>query len=221
MTDFLREVDEEVRRDKAARIWRRYGSLIVAAALLVVLAVGGWRVWQWQAEKSRAEAGQRFEAAARLAREGKTAEAEAAFNAMAQSAVGGYAHLARLRGIAELGKRDVAAAVTAYDAFASDTTAPALLRDLAQLKAGALVADNGPFNDLARRLEPLAEATGAWRFSALEILAAAALKANDGARASGYLDRIMTDPAAPAAARQRAELLIGLARAASRPAASQ
>jgi hypothetical protein len=221
MTDFLREVDEEVRRDKAARVWRRYGSLIVAAALLVVLAVGGWRAWQWQVEKGRAEAGQRFETAARLAREGKAAEAEAAFNAMAQNAPGGYAHLARLRGIAELGKRDVAAAVSAYDRFAADTTAPALLRDLAQLKAGALLADSGPFADLVRRLEPLAEPTGAWRFSALEILAAAALKANEGTRAIGYLDRLITDPAAPTAARQRAELLIGLARAATRPAASQ
>ena len=46
MSDIFREVDEEVRREKLQQLWERHGNLIVAAALLVVLAVGGWRGYE-------------------------------------------------------------------------------------------------------------------------------------------------------------------------------
>ncbi|MBV9138099.1 MAG: hypothetical protein JO357_13665, partial [Hyphomicrobiales bacterium] len=45
MSDIFREVDEDVRRDRFERIWKQYGNLIVAAALVVVAAVGGWEIF--------------------------------------------------------------------------------------------------------------------------------------------------------------------------------
>jgi hypothetical protein len=43
---FIREVEEEYRRDRIAQIWKRYSTVITAAVLLVLVAVGGWRYWQ-------------------------------------------------------------------------------------------------------------------------------------------------------------------------------
>ena len=41
MADIFDEVDEELRQERAARLWRQYGSWLIAAALAVVIAVGG------------------------------------------------------------------------------------------------------------------------------------------------------------------------------------
>ena len=35
--EFIREVDEELRRDRIAMLWRRYGSVVLAVAVLIVL----------------------------------------------------------------------------------------------------------------------------------------------------------------------------------------
>ena len=47
MSDIIREVDEELRRERMMKLWERYGIYVVAVAVLVVVAVGGWRVWEW------------------------------------------------------------------------------------------------------------------------------------------------------------------------------
>ncbi len=42
MADIFREIDEEVRRDKAAELWKKYGWVVTALAVLVVVGVAGW-----------------------------------------------------------------------------------------------------------------------------------------------------------------------------------
>ena len=106
MSDIFQEVDEEVRREKLQQLWERHGNLIVAFALLVVLAVGGWRGYEyWEGQKA-AESGAAFEAAVALAEGGKQAEAQAAFAKIAKDGSSGYRILARFREAAELAKTD-------------------------------------------------------------------------------------------------------------------
>ena len=45
MSDIFQEVDEEVRRDKAAEFWKKYQNLIIGAAVLIVLATAGYRYY--------------------------------------------------------------------------------------------------------------------------------------------------------------------------------
>lgn len=40
MSDIFHEVDEDVRRDKAAELWRRYHTPILIFAVLIVAATG-------------------------------------------------------------------------------------------------------------------------------------------------------------------------------------
>ena len=49
---FLREVDEELRRDELQSLWQRYGRLGIATIVLLLAAWGGWLYWQ--AEKNKA-----------------------------------------------------------------------------------------------------------------------------------------------------------------------
>ena len=69
VTDIFREVDEEVRREQLKKLWERYGTLLIAACVLLVVAVGGWRTYEWWEAKKAAEAGTAFQAAIALSSE--------------------------------------------------------------------------------------------------------------------------------------------------------
>src|ERR1700674_2043225 len=79
VSDIFSEVDEEVRREQLKKLWERYGNYVIAAAFVVVLAVAAWRGYDWWETRKAAEAGAAYDAAARLADEGKHEDAEAAF----------------------------------------------------------------------------------------------------------------------------------------------
>jgi hypothetical protein len=53
---FVREVDENLRRDQLRDMARAYGKWVIAAVVLFLLAVGGYLYWQpRQAERASAE----------------------------------------------------------------------------------------------------------------------------------------------------------------------
>lgn len=210
MADIYSEVDEEVRREQLKRIWERYGVLIIAAAVLVVAAVGGWRGYQWWQAREAAKFGSAFEAAVELSEQNKPAEAEAAFAKLAAEGSKSYQTLAKLRQAAEVGKREAPAAVPLYEAVANDTSVAEPYRDAAQLRASSLLLDTAPYTDILKRLEPLAAENRAFRHSARELLALSAWRGNDEAATRKWLDAIITDAQSPANLRSRAESLLAL-----------
>jgi hypothetical protein len=205
--NIFQEVDEEVRREQLKKLWDRYQVFIIAAAVLVVLAVAGWRAYDWWETKSAAEAGAAFEAAIELSEQGKHAEAESAFSKIAADSTTSYRNLAMVRAAAELAQTDPKAAVAAYDKVAADSSVSPELRDLAALRAGALLIDNGSFADARQRLEPLTGGDHTFRHTARELLALAAWRAGDAATAKHWIDMISTDPATPPDERSRVEML--------------
>ena len=210
MSDIFQEVDEEVRREKLKQLWERHSNLIVALALLVVLAVGGWRGYDWWENKKAAESGAAFEAALLLAEEGKQAEAQATFAKLAQEGSSGYRILARFREAAELARTDPAAAVQAYNALAADSSLGRTLQDLAAIRGGLIMVDTAPLAELAAKLEPLTAADRPFRHTARELLALAAWRSGDKAAAKRWFDLIATDAETPAGTRQRMEVLMTL-----------
>ncbi|MDB5650977.1 MAG: uncharacterized protein JWL62_2497 [Hyphomicrobiales bacterium] len=210
MADIFREIDEEIRRDKAAKVWARYQTPIIALAILVAAAAGGWRAYDFYRIKQAQEAGAKYETALQQARDGKSADAEATLGEVAKMGPAGYAMLARFRAASESAPRDPDGAVKIYDAIAADGTIDGSLRDLARLRAGILRLDKGDAGETQRRLEPLAQAGQPYRNSARELLAMSAFKRGDLDAAGRWLDMIIVDAQAPAAIRQRAEALQGL-----------
>lgn len=224
MSDIIREVDEELRRERFEKLWQHYGGYIVGAALLIVLAVAGWRAWDWYETRAAAKSGARFEAALQLLNEGKRFEAEAAFNAIAKEGTAGYRLLARFRAAAEAAKTDSAAGVIAYEALAADSSVDPALRELAKLHTGLILVDTAPASEIAARLEPLTAPQAPFRHSAREVLGLAHYRAGDRAKAQKIFTEIAADPETPAAMRKRAEIMrtlvssVGGAPAASAPA---
>jgi len=210
VADIFHEVDEEVRRERLKQFWDRYSLLIIAACVLVVLGIGAWRGYEWYIERQAAAAGARFEAAATLMEQGKTAEAETAFSQIAADAPGGYATLARFRAAQALAAKDKQAAVKAYDALAQDGSLQPLWQDLAAIRASLLLIDTAQLSEMQRRLVPLADSARPYRHSARELLALSAWHNNDVTTAKKYLDMMAQDAETPPGVRSRADVLAAL-----------
>lgn len=210
MSEIFDEVDDDLRREKLNKLWQRYGNLILAGAVLIVLAVGGWRGYQyWETQKATA-ASSAFEAAATLAEQDKHAEAQAAFGTLVADGPQGYRTLAKLRIAADLAPRDQAAAVKLYDEIVADGSVPAENRQLAALRAAALLLDKSSYADMQKRLVSLTVPDGVYRHSAREYLALSAWRNNDAVAARQWIDMITTDEQTPTTLRQRVESLQAL-----------
>jgi hypothetical protein len=218
MSDIFREVDEEVRQDRAVEYWRKYQNFILVAAALVVVGSGAWKFWQTEQLKAAGAADEKFQAAIALSRDGKSAEAEAAFVDLAKNGPKGYAAMAAMRAAAELAGRDRKAAVQAFDKLANDSSLDPLLRDNARLRAAMIRVDDADRAEIENRLGPLAAAGAPFRSSARELLALAAMHAGDMDAAGRWLDQIVTDNQAPAELKQRAEAFLGIVRSGRKPA---
>ena len=210
MSELFNEVDEEVRREQLKKLWDRYSIFIVAGALLIVAAVGGWRGYQYLEARKASEIGAAFDHAADLAEQNKHAEAEAAFTKLASDAPSGYRTLARLRAAAEAAKRDPQVAVKLYDDIAADRSVNVSEQDLAKLRAAALMLETTTYDNMLQRLEGAAAPEGTYRHSARELLALSAWRANNVAATRKWLDLIANDAETPPSLRSRADALQAL-----------
>ncbi len=203
----LREVDEEVRRERLKKLWDRYGGIAIAVAILIVAGIGGWRAWEWNQTRQAAQSGAAFEAAVKLADEGKSAEAVSAFERIIAEGTSGYRLLARFREAAELAEKDRPAAVKLYDAIAADGGQSPAMRDLAAVRAGLLLVDSASLDEMQKRLEPLTAGGRPFRHTARELMALSAWRAGDAAATRKWVDLIVTDPETPPNTRARVEVL--------------
>ena len=210
MSELFDEVDEEVRREQLKKLWDRYSIFIIAGAILIVAAVGGWRGYQYLEAKKAAEAGAAFETAAELSEQNKHAEAEAAFTKLAATAPYGYRVLSRLRAAAEVATRDPQGAAKLYDDIAADRSIGAPERELAKVRAAGLLLEPAAYPSMLARLEAATVPGATFRHTARELLALSAWRANDTAAARQWLDLIANDGETPPSLRSRAEALQAL-----------
>ncbi len=213
MVDIFTEVEEDLRRERAKRLWDRYGWIVTAVLLLVVVGTGGFQAWKWNEGRKAAEAASRYLAAARAVEENRPGPALEGFAGLTQDAPAGYRLLARFQEAAlqaKAGQREIAIAL--WDQMERDGATPQPYRELATLLSVMHQIDTGEPAALAGRLAPLDRPDGAFRFSARELQAALAHRQQDRARAVAILRSLAEATDAPLALRSRAsEALSSLA----------
>ncbi len=208
MSDIIREVDEELRRERLANLWKKYGGLIVFAVFLLVAGTAGWRGYEYYAQKQAEAASERYVAAQKLAADaGKTDEALAAFKALGTDAPAAYRLLARFSAAAELGKKDAKEGAAAFDAIANDSSVEQLMREVASIRGASLVVDTADVAEMQKRLAPALADSSAFKHSAKEMLALAHIRAGDQAAAQKLLLELAFDPDTPPGMRNRAQRL--------------
>ena len=205
MSDFIREVDEEYRRERVLAFLTRFQ---VPLAILVVAIIVGAGVWRFRSDRQVASAeadNVRYAAAEQLAKDGKTKDAEEAFAAIGRTGPVGYAHLARLRAASLLGTSDPEAAAKAFDSIANDESFDGSIRDDARLRGAMLRVDTEAPAAFEQRYGRFSSPGSAFHASMNELLALAAMKGGDYKAAGKYVDSILADPVAPPALRNRAQ----------------
>ncbi|WP_020185092.1 tetratricopeptide repeat protein [Methylopila sp. 73B] len=210
MTDIFHEVQDDLRRERMKALWDRFGWLVVSVAVLIVVGVGGWRGYEYYQGQQAQAAGDRYQAASRLAADGKTDEARAAFASLAAEGPKGYQALARLREADVATMKDPAGALKIYEGVANDGGVDSLLRDAARVRGAYIAVDHAAAADVRRLVEPLAVDASPWRHTARELIGLAAYKANDAVEARRQFEAIVADAEAPAGARQRADLMLAV-----------
>ena len=213
---FIREVDEELRQDRARDLWRRYGIWAIAGAVAIVAGTAGIRGYQYWVESRANASGDAFLQAMTLANDGKSDEALKALAGLEKDGYGAYPVLARMRAAtvrAEKGEFD--AAVKGFDAVAADTAIADAIRDMARLRAAFLLVDHGGREDVAARIEPLTSDANPLRHSAREALALAGWKAGNASDALKLFEQVSADEFAPRNNRRRAEIMAELIRGSS------
>jgi hypothetical protein len=211
MSDIFQEVDEEVRRDKAAEFWKKYQNLILAGAAVIVLAAAGFRYWQYEREKAAQAAGDQFEQALTAIEAGKLDEAKAGLDKIVAERPGGYRILAEMAAAGLRAQSDAQGAIAAFDAISGDASIDPLIRDSARLRAALLRVDIASEEQRGEaELTSLAAAEGPYRRLAHLALAALALARNDYDGAAKQLDFVLGDPEASTNERELANRWLGL-----------
>jgi hypothetical protein len=194
---FIREVDEELRRAQLKAIWDRFAPLIIGVCVLVVLVTAGYRGWIWWQAREAAQAGDRYMAALENLQGENKALGEAEMAEIAEQG-GGYAPLARLRLAGEKAAAgQKAEAIAAYDAVSSDAFVSEPLRDLALIRAALLALDTGDLAGARERAAPLEEPGNPWRHAAREVLGMAAYESGELQQARDYFAQIQQDAETP------------------------
>lgn len=205
MADIFQELEEDLRRDRAAALWRKYGIYLVGAAIVLVVGTGAWSAWRHYETRQRIAAGDRFTEAMLAANQGQTDAAVTGFAGVATEGPAGYALLARMQGAAlKVRAGDRAGAAAIYDGIAADAQAPETYRQAALLLSVMQQSDTGEPKALSDRLAPLAGDDNPWRHSARELQAMLALRAGDQERAKTLLGGLSNDTNAPQSVRNRA-----------------
>jgi hypothetical protein len=207
---FVREVDENLRRDQLRDFFRAYSQWLVAAVILFLAASGGF-IWWTQHNQQRAEA--KVEQLAELYKDvgsGNVAKAPQQLDALAAgSSKAIKASALFTRAALAIQQNDLKLATQKYREIAGDSSLPKPYRDAALIRQTALEFDQLSPQDVIARLEPLAKPGEPWFGTAGEMTALALIKQGKNDEAGRLFATIAKDKSVPDSLRGRSAQIAG------------
>ena len=207
---FLREVNENLRREQMETFAKRYGKWLIAGLILFLIAVGGYLYWQQkQQERSQAQSEELTQVYDQIGNRNldpatkRLEKLEQANNDVVRAA----ASLAQAA--VALEKNDRAGALAKFHSVADDGGLPKPYRDAALIRATTLEFDSLKPQDVVSRMEPLAKPGNPWFGSAGELTAMAYLKMGQKDKAGRLFASMASDKTVPETIRNRAQQIAG------------
>ena len=202
---FVREVDENLRRDQLRDMAKSHGKWIIAAGILLLAAVGGYLYWQDRQKQQVAEQSEALSGAMDKIGGGDVKAASAELEPLAEASnvvVRASAELARAA--LALRQNDRKSAIGIYNRLAADEGMPQPYRDLATVRGTMIEYDQLKPDAIIARLSPLAEPGKPFFGTAGEMVALASLAKGDRNGAGQMFARIAGDRQVPESIRSRA-----------------
>jgi hypothetical protein len=222
---FIREVEENYRRDQLENFAKRYGKWIALAAVLLLAAVGGLLYWQSQQQAKRADQSEELNRVYADIAAGRMQTVPQRLDQLEQSGSEVVRASALLTQAAvALERNDRAAAIASYRELSSDEDMSDVYRNVAAIRATALEFDQLKPEEVIARLQPLAQPGSPWFGSAGEMIALAYIRQGRNDQAGRLFAAIAADRQVPDTIRSRAVQIagtLGVDASASLPALDQ
>lgn len=207
---FLREVDENLRRDRARDFVRANRSTLIGALILFLGASAGLIWWQ---EYRQHKAGEQVEALSEIYRDiglNKLGAVTPRLDTLAQSSSPAIEASALFTKAAlALEKGDSAAASKIYGQISADSAMPDAYRSAALIRQTALDFDTMKPEDVIARLSPYATSQSPWFGSAAELTGAALIKQGKKAEAGKLFAQVARNKDVPESLRSRSVQIAG------------
>ena len=208
---FLREVDENLRRDRLRDFGKKYGVWLGVAVALFLVASGGFIYWQnyklQQTEKQTEQLAEIFKNIGG----NNTASAAQQLDELSQrgSSKGIRATAMFTRAALALQQNDTKLATAKYRDIAGNSSLPQPYRDAALIRQTALEFDALQPQEVVSRLSPLAKPGNPWFGTAGEMTGMAMIKQGQKSEAAQLFAAIAKDTSVPDQIRQRAVQIAG------------
>lgn len=207
---FLREVDEELRKEQMSNFVSRFGWWLLGGLVLVLGGIGGWFWWQSRQADLAAAEGQTLTEALDAGEANNRAVAQAKANELAGSDIEGYRAAALFtRANGQIAAGNAPAAIATLRSIAGDQSLDESYRQAALVRQTALEFDSLQPQEVIRRLRPLAGEGSAWLGSAGEMVGIAYLKLRRPDLAGPVFARVGRDRNVPGSIRTRAIQMAG------------
>jgi len=207
---FVREVDENLRRDQMRDMAQSYGKWIIAAVILFLAAVGGYLYWQNRQQSQAVADSEAMSTALDKVAAGDLKAAQAELTPLSDSS-SDVTRASALLGRAALALRqnDRKTAIDLYKQVAADGGLPQAYRDLATVRGTMTEFDSLKPDEVIARLAPLSQAGNPFFGSAGEMTGMALLAKGDRGGAGQMFARIAADKQVPESIRSRAVQIAG------------
>jgi hypothetical protein len=203
--NLFKEIDEDLRQEKYAELWKKYGNYLIGLAVLLVASVGGFKAWESWDLNRRSEQSVQFSQAQEAASANRIEDALKTLDTLGTDGDNGYALLARFNQAGLMATSgNIVGSVQRYLTISADTGVDQIYRDLASLLATLHELDRGDAQLLVQRLDPLTAAANPWRHTAKEFTALLARREGDNTRAGKLFRELADDATAPPGMRARA-----------------
>ena len=217
---FLREVDEELRREQLANLWRNYGRWMLIGIGVFLIALAAFLYWREEHKEKINQQSDRLAQAIALLSEGNTEKALPELKALAADGTDGIRALALLAQAAQLVRGDeTAEAIKAYEAIAADKTLAEPFRGLARFRAVQLQYDSLKPEEAIEKLKPIAQDGTPWFGPAGELLAVAYLESGQPQLARALFEAIAGNEDVAPSLRSRAAQMLSMLPEDAAPAA--
>ena len=199
MSDIFNEIDEELRQDKAARLWKAYGKYLIALAIFIILAIASYRFIEHTQEKNKEQASELYELASEAGRSGDKNAAIELFSDDRFDETIGYAIISKFKKAAlAKSNNDLEGMAIVLKEIITNEEIPLYLRDLARLKLFASDNDNN-----ISQLDALIAGDGAWKFLALELKGGIELEGGNLKKARSIFEELTNGANTPNYLRRR------------------